>query len=29
MYTTYKLEVRDVGGHSSLPTKATNPMYEL
>lgn len=28
MYTTYKIEVRDVGGHSSLPT-ATNPMYEL
>jgi acetylornithine deacetylase/succinyl-diaminopimelate desuccinylase-like protein len=28
MYTTYKLEVRDVGGHSSLPT-ATNPMYEM
>jgi acetylornithine deacetylase/succinyl-diaminopimelate desuccinylase-like protein len=28
MYTTYKLEVRDVGGHSSLPT-ATNPMYDL
>jgi acetylornithine deacetylase/succinyl-diaminopimelate desuccinylase-like protein len=28
MYTTYKLEVTDVGGHSSLPT-ATNPMYEL
>ncbi|OUM03479.1 M20/M25/M40 family metallo-hydrolase [Variovorax sp. JS1663] len=28
MYTTYKLEVRDVGGHSSLPT-ASNPVYEL
>ncbi|MFS0758371.1 M20/M25/M40 family metallo-hydrolase [Noviherbaspirillum sp. 1P10PC] len=28
MYTTYKIEVKDVGGHSSLPT-ATNPMYEL
>lgn len=28
MYTTYKLEVRDVGGHSSLPTPA-NPVYEL
>jgi acetylornithine deacetylase/succinyl-diaminopimelate desuccinylase-like protein len=28
MYTTYKIEVRDVGGHSSLPT-ATNPMYDL
>ena len=28
VYTTYKLEVRDVGGHSSLPT-ATNPVYEL
>jgi acetylornithine deacetylase/succinyl-diaminopimelate desuccinylase-like protein len=28
MYTTYKLEVRDVGGHSSLPTPA-NPIYEL
>lgn len=28
MYTTYKLEVRDVGGHSSLPTSA-NPVYEL
>ncbi|MBO9649438.1 MAG: M20/M25/M40 family metallo-hydrolase [Variovorax sp.] len=28
MYTTYKLEVRDVGGHSSLPTP-TNPVYEL
>jgi acetylornithine deacetylase/succinyl-diaminopimelate desuccinylase-like protein len=28
MYTTYKIEVRDVGGHSSLPT-ATNPLYEL
>ncbi|SCK16093.1 Acetylornithine deacetylase/Succinyl-diaminopimelate desuccinylase [Variovorax sp. HW608] len=28
MYTTYKLEVRDVGGHSSLPTPG-NPVYEL
>lgn len=28
MYTTYKLEVRDVGGHSSQPTPA-NPIYEL
>lgn len=28
MYTTYKLEVTDVGGHSSLPT-TTNPVYEL
>jgi acetylornithine deacetylase/succinyl-diaminopimelate desuccinylase-like protein len=28
MYTTYKMEVRDVGGHSSLPT-TTNPVYEL
>ena len=28
MYTTYKLEVRDVGGHSSQPT-LTNPIYEL
>jgi len=28
MYTTYKLEVRDVGGHSSLPTP-NNPIYEL
>lgn len=28
MYTTYKLEVRDVGGHSSLPTP-NNPVYEL
>ena len=28
MYTTYELEVRDVGGHSSVPTK-TNPVYAL
>jgi acetylornithine deacetylase/succinyl-diaminopimelate desuccinylase-like protein len=28
MYTTYKIEVTDVGGHSSLPT-TTNPVYEL
>ena len=28
MYTTYELEVRDVGGHSSVPTK-TNPIYAL
>jgi len=28
MYTTYELEVRDVGGHSSVPTKA-NPVYAL
>ncbi|WP_162825310.1 peptidase dimerization domain-containing protein, partial [Escherichia coli] len=27
-YTTYELEVRDVGGHSSVPTK-TNPIYAL
>jgi acetylornithine deacetylase/succinyl-diaminopimelate desuccinylase-like protein len=28
MYTTYMLEVRDVGGHSSVPTKS-NPIYAL
>ena len=28
MYTTYELEVRDVGGHSSVPTKM-NPVYAL
>jgi acetylornithine deacetylase/succinyl-diaminopimelate desuccinylase-like protein len=28
MYTTYKLEATDVGGHSSLPT-AGNPVYAL
>jgi acetylornithine deacetylase/succinyl-diaminopimelate desuccinylase-like protein len=28
MYTTYKLEATDVGGHSSLPT-ANNPAYPL
>ncbi len=28
MYTTYKLEVRDVGGHSSVPT-VNNPLYEM
>jgi len=28
MYTTYMLEARDVGGHSSIPTK-TNPIYAL
>ena len=28
MYTTYMLEARDVGGHSSVPTK-TNPIYAL
>ena len=28
MYTTYELEVRDVGGHSSIPTR-TNPVYAL
>jgi len=28
MYTTYELEVRDVGGHSSIPT-GTNPVYAL
>lgn len=28
MYTTYKLEATDVGGHSSLPI-ATNPVYAL
>lgn len=28
MYSTYELEVRDVGGHSAVPTK-TNPIYAL
>lgn len=28
MYTTYMLEARDVGGHSSVPTKS-NPIYAL
>jgi len=28
MYTTYELEVRDVGGHSSVPTKS-NPVYAM
>lgn len=28
MYATYNLEVRDVGGHSSVPT-ANNPVYAL
>lgn len=28
MYTTYKLEAKDVGGHSSLPT-VNNPAYPL
>lgn len=28
MYTSYTAEVRDVGGHSSLPT-ATNPIYAM
>lgn len=28
MYTTYMLEVRDVGGHSSVPTRS-NPIYAL
>jgi acetylornithine deacetylase/succinyl-diaminopimelate desuccinylase-like protein len=28
MYTTYMLEARDVGGHSSVPTK-NNPIYAL
>ena len=28
MYTTYELEVKDVGGHSSLPTP-NNPAYPL
>jgi len=28
MYTSYTAEVRDAGGHSSLPT-ATNPIYAL
>ncbi|MFC3109759.1 M20/M25/M40 family metallo-hydrolase [Undibacterium arcticum] len=28
MYTTYELEARDVGGHSSIPT-ANNPIYAL
>ena len=28
LYTTYQLELRDVGGHSSLPT-ASNPIYAM
>jgi len=28
MYTTYKLEAKDIGGHSSLPT-VNNPAYPL
>jgi acetylornithine deacetylase/succinyl-diaminopimelate desuccinylase-like protein len=28
MYTTYMLEARDVGGHSSVPTRS-NPIYAL
>jgi acetylornithine deacetylase/succinyl-diaminopimelate desuccinylase-like protein len=28
MYTSYELEARDVGGHSSIPT-ANNPIYAL